>query len=395
MKNLHSIIAHQHKHNLYRKRHVGLGCKGALRVWNGQEVLSFSSNDYLGLASDPHVVNACMEGARLYGTGAGASCLIDGYTKAHQILEESLAKFVSRERALVFSGGYMANLGILTTLADRHTAIYEDKLNHASLVDAALLSRANLHRYAHGNAESLRRGLEQEKKDAIVVSDAVFSMGGDIAPLPELSDMCTEHSATLVVDDAHGFGVLGASGGGSLEHFGLNQQQVPVMMATLGKALGAFGAFVAGSDDLIEALIQKARTYIYTTALPPPIVCATQASLEIIQTDDTRRNTLHRNINLFRTMVAEYEIPCLDSTTAIQGIVVGDAKSAMDLSDALLKEGLLVVAIRPPTVPDGTARLRIMLSAAHREADIEHLVRSIAGLFHKPISHHRNNASCL
>ena len=372
-----------------------MGCKGALRVWNGQEVLSFSSNDYLGLASDPYVVDACIEGARLYGTGAGASCLVDGYTKAHQILEESLAKFVSRERALVFSGGYMANLGILTTLADRHTAIYEDKLNHASLVDAALLSRANLYRYEHGNVESLRRSLKQEKKDAIVVSDAVFSMGGDIAPLTELSDMCAEHAATLVVDDAHGFGVLGPSGGGSLEHFGLNQQQVPVVMATLGKALGAFGAFVAGSDDLIEALIQKARTYIYTTALPPPVVCAVRASLEIIQSDDTRRNTLHRNINLFRSMATEYKIPCLDSTTAIQGIVVGDAKSAMDLSDALLKEGLLVVAIRPPTVPHGTARLRIMLSAAHREADIEHLVKSLAGLLHKSTSHHRDNASCL
>ena len=362
---------------------------------DGREVLSFSSNDYLGLASDPHVVNACVEGARLYGTGAGASCLVDGYTKAHQRLEESLAKFVSRDRALVFSSGYMANLGILTTLADRHTSIYEDKLNHASLVDAALLSRANLYRYAHNNAEALRRSLTLEKRDTIVVSDAVFSMGGDIAPLTELSDICTKHSATLVVDDAHGLGVLGASGSGSLEHFGLNQKQVPVVMATLGKALGASGAFVAGSDDLIEILIQKARTYIYTTALPPPVVCAAQASLEIIQTDAIRRSILHRNINLFRDMAAQYEIPCLDSTTAIQGIVVGDAKSAMDLSDALLEEDLLVVAIRPPTVPPGTARLRIMLSAAHQEADIEHLVKSIARLFHKSTSYNRSDSPCL
>ena len=362
---------------------------------DGREVLSFSSNDYLGLASDPHVVNACVEGARLYGTGAGASCLVDGYTKAHQRLEESLAKFVSRDRALVFSSGYMANLGILTTLADRHTSIYEDKLNHASLVDAALLSRANLYRYAHGDTESLCRSLKSEKSDTIVVSDAVFSMGGDIAPLTELSDICTKHSATLVVDDAHGLGVLGASGSGSLEHFGLNQKQVPVVMATLGKALGASGAFVAGSDDLIEILIQKARTYIYTTALPPPVVCAAQASLEIIQTDAIRRSILHRNINLFRDMAAQYEIPCLDSTTAIQGIVVGDAKSAMDLSDALLEEDLLVVAIRPPTVPPGTARLRIMLSAAHQEADIEHLVKSVAKLFHSLTSYNRSDSPCL
>ena len=399
MKNLYSFIARQRNLNLYRKRHISLGCKGALRVWNGREVLSFSSNDYLGLASDPYVVNACIEGARLYGTGAGASCLVDGYTRAHQALEESLAKFVSRDRALVFSSGYMANLGILTTLADRHTSIYEDKLNHASLVDAALLSRAKLYRYAHGDMASLRNDLIREKNDAIVVSDAVFSMGGDIAPLTTLSDICAEHSATLVVDDAHGLGVLGTSGRGSLEHFGLDQKQVPVVMATLGKALGASGAFVAGSDDLIEALIQKARTYIYTTALPPPVVCAAHASLEIIQADNTRLETLHKNINLFRSMAAEHNIPCLNSTTAIQGIIVGDAKSAMDLSEALLDDGLLIVAIRPPTVAPGAARLRIMLSAAHKEADIIHLVRSLAKLFRRTTSYDydksRDNFSCL
>ena len=380
MKNLRSIVARLHSLNLYRKRHVSAGCKGAVRVWNGRTVLSFSSNDYLGLANDPYVVNACIEGTRLYGTGAGASCLVDGYTEAHQALEEALAKFVSRERALVFSSGYMANLGILTTLADRHTCVYEDKLNHASLVDAALLARTNLYRYAHRDTESLRRYLSREKNDTIVVSDAVFSMGGDIAPLATLSDICSEHSATLVVDDAHGLGVLGASGRGSLEHFGLNQTQVPVVMATLGKALGAGGAFVAGSSDLIEILIQKARTYIYTTALPPPVVCAARASLEIIQTNITRRETLQKNINLFRNLTAQHNIPCLDSITAIQGVIVGDAKSAMALSEALLAEGLLVVAIRPPTVPSGTARLRIMLSAVHREEDITHLVASLAKL---------------
>lgn len=355
-----------------------MGCQGASRVWNGRTVLSFSSNDYLGLANDPYVVDACIEGARRYGSGAAASCLIDGYTKAHQELEQALAKFVARDRALVFSSGYMANLGILTTLADRHTSIYEDKLNHASLVDAALLSRANLYRYAHGDTDALHKNLSQQKDDAIVVSDAVFSMSGDIAPLTALSDICAEHATTLVVDDAHGLGVLGASGKGTLEHFGLNQQQVPVVMATLGKALGAFGAFVAGADDLIETLIQKARTYIYTTALPPPLVCAARASLEIIENDNTRRETLHKNINLFRSLVAEYDIPCLDSITAIQGMIVGDAKSAITLSEALLEEDLLVVAMRPPTVPPGTARLRIMLSAAHQEEHIVRLVKALA-----------------
>lgn len=343
-------------------------------------MLSFSSNDYLGLASDPYVVNACIEGARLYGTGSGASCLVDGYTQAHEALEESLAKFWGRDRALVFSSGYMANLGILTVLADRHTAIYEDKLNHASLIDAAVLSRASLYRYAHRDTESLCIRISLEKNATVVASDAVFSMEGDIAPLPELAKICTEYSATLVVDDAHGLGVLGTSGSGTLEHFGLDQRQVPVVMATLGKALGAGGAFVAGSDDLIEALIQEARTYIYTTALPPPIACAAQASLEIIRSDKTRQQTLRRNINLFRSMAAGHNIPCLDSTTAIQGVIVGDAKTAMNLSAALLEKGLLVVAIRPPTVPSGTARLRIMLSAVHKEADIARLIENLAKL---------------
>ena len=380
LKNFRSTITRLQSLNLYRKRHAGLGCKGALRVWNGRQVVSFSSNDYLGLANDPDVVNACAEGARVYGSGAGASCLVDGYTEAHQALEEDLAKFVARDRALVFSSGYMANLGILTTLADRHTSIYEDKLNHASLVDAALLSRANLHRYAHRDTESLHKSIRREQSDAIVASDAVFSMDGDIAPLTTLADICADHSATLVVDDAHGLGVLGASGRGSLEHFGLNQTQVPVVMATLGKALGAGGAFVAGSSDLIEVLIQKARTYIYTTALAPPIACAARASLELIRTDTTRREALHKNINLFRHLAAQYDIPCLDSITAIQGVIVGDAKSATALSEALLTQGLLVVAIRPPTVPSDTARLRIMLSATHKEADIDRLVKNLAKL---------------
>ena len=380
MKKLHSILAQLHDRNLYRVRYASSGCQGATRVWNGRTVLSFSSNDYLGLAHDPYVVNAAINGAHQYGIGAGASCLIDGYTKAHQALEEALAKYVSRDRAVVFSGGYMANLGILTTLADRHTSIYEDKLNHASLIDAAVLSRAKLYRYTHTDTQSLRKNISREKNDALVVSDAVFSMDGNIAPLAVLSDICAEHAATLVVDDAHGFGVLGAWGRGSLEHFGLNQSHVPVVMATLGKALGVFGAFVAGSDDLIEMLIQKARTYIYTTALPPPVVCAAQASLEIIQNDHTRRAALHKNINLFRRLAAKHSIPCLDSTTAIQGVITGDAKSAMTLSAALLKEDLLVIAIRPPTVPVGSARIRIMLSAVHQEADIVRLVKSLVKL---------------
>jgi len=305
---------------------------------------------------------------------------VDGYTKVHQELEEALARFVARDRALVFSSGYMANLGILTALADRHTAIYADKHNHASLIDAALLSRAKLHRYPHRDTAALDSSLRVEQCSVVVASDAVFSMSGDIAPLPALSEICSRSGATLVVDDAHGLGVLGETGRGSLEHFALSQKQAPVVMGTLGKALGAAGAFVAASHDLIELLIQKARTYIYTTALPPPVVCAAQASLDVIQSDRRRGEKLHSNIQLFRALMTQHGVDCLDSNTAIQGVVVGDAERAMSLSAALAEAGLLVVAIRPPTVPVGSARLRIMLSAAHDEAHIARVVESLATL---------------
>jgi len=380
LKPLRSILATQQRRGLYRHRYAGLGCQGVWRTRHGRRLLSFSSNDYLGLANHPEVVAACVKGAQSYGTGAGASCLVDGYTKAHQELEESLAHFVARDRALVFSSGYMANLGLLSTLADRHTAIYADKHNHASLVDAALLSRAKLHRYPHRDTEALDSSLRVEQRAVIVASDAVFSMSGDIAPLPALSEICSRNGATLVIDDAHGLGVLGETGGGSLEHFALSQKQVPVMMGTLGKALGAAGAFVAASHDVIELLIQKARTYIYTTALPPPVVCAAQASLDLIQSDRRRGEKLHSNIQLFRALMAQHAIDCLDSNTAIQGVVVGAAEQAMSLSAALAEVGLLVVAIRPPTVPVGSARLRIMLSAAHNDAHITRLVENLAAL---------------
>lgn len=380
MKGLRAIIDKQHHLGLYRQRQVSVtGCRdGRLRRWRGQTVLSFSSNDYLGLAYDERVIEACISGTRRYGTGAGASCLVDGYTVAHQALEEALAEFLARDKALVFSSGYLANLGVLMTLANRQTAVFEDKLNHASLIDAGRLSSAQLHRYPHCDLQSLAEQLKTTKTDAVVATDAVFSMDGDIAPLTQIAELCTEVDATLVVDDAHGFGVLGASGGGSLEHFALTQEQVPVMVGTFGKALGASGAFVAGSNDLIEALIQKARTYIYTTALPPPIVCAVHASLDLMCSGSEQRNKLHRNIALFRQLTREHDIACLDSTTAIQGVIVGPAADVLSLSEALFKDGLLVIPIRPPTVPSGSSRIRIMLSAVHTPQDIERLVQSLA-----------------
>ena len=379
MKSLRSFIAQQHDLGLYRQRQVSAkGCRdGRLRRWQGQLVVSFSSNDYLGLASDERVIAACVAGAQRYGTGAGASCLVDGYSAAHQALEIALAEFLGRDQALVFSSGYLANLGVVMTLADRHTTLFEDKLNHASLLDAGRLSRARLLRYPHCDLQYLSARLEQTKTDTIVVSDAVFSMDGEIAPLTPLADICAQNDTTLMVDDAHGFGVLGTSGRGSLEHFGLSQEQVPVMVGTFGKALGACGAFVAGSTDLIEALVQKARTYIYTTALAPPLVCAIHASLDIVRSDPHRRATLHKNIALFRQLTREHGIACLNSQTAIQGIVVGSAHAALALSAELLKDGLLVVPMRPPTVPSGSARIRIMLSALHTEEDINQLVQSL------------------
>ena len=364
----------------YRQRIARAGTPLAARHGD-QPIVNFASNDYLGLAGDARVVEAFCRGAQEYGVGAGASDLISGYTDAHAMLEDDFARFTRRPRALVFSTGYMANLSVVTVLVRRGGCVLEDRLNHASLIDAAILSRAKLLRYAHTDGASLAERLRAvDGKDVLVVTDGVFSMDGDIAALPELAGHCRQNGATLALDDAHGIGVLGASGAGTTEHFGLDSDSVPVLVGTCGKALGVFGAFVAGGETIIESLAQFARPYVYTTALPPAVAVAVAESLRIVQSEPQRRERLHCRIRYFKERATARGLPLTTSVTPIQPVIIGDSRRTVQIADALRAGGFLVGAIRPPTVPNGTARLRITLSAAHTEADIEALVDRLARL---------------
>ena len=392
MRRLVPALAQQHRDRLYRSRRVLEGPQAALIRLDGRQWLNFCSNDYLGLASDPRVVAALQEGAARYGAGSGASHLICGHGQAHHRLEEMLADFTGRERALLFSSGYMANLGVITALLGRGDRILADRLNHASLVDGALLSRARLQRYPHLDCATLRHHLARATEgQCLVVSDGVFSMDGDIAPLSELATAARAAGAWLMVDDAHGLGVLGKEGAGSTAALALDQEEVPILVGTLGKALGTAGAFVAGSTTLIEYLIQRARTYIYTTALPPAVAHATCASLEIVRREAWRREHLQSLCRRFLTGARQLGLPLphalLDDTGTRDGamapifpLLVGDSGRALAHSEALARAEILVSAIRPPTVPAGSARLRITLSAAHSEAQVDRLLDVLAEL---------------
>ncbi|MBI4190023.1 MAG: 8-amino-7-oxononanoate synthase [Betaproteobacteria bacterium] len=374
---LHAELAALDERGLRRRRHILESPQGAHVVVDGREVVAFCSNDYLGLAADPRLAAAAREGAERYGVGAGASHLILGHATAHHALEAALARFVNLPRALLFSTGYMANLGIVTALAARGDAVFADKLNHASLNDAVLLSRADFKRYPHRDLAALEKLLAASKvRRRLVVTDAVFSMDGDIAPVPDLLRLCERYDAWLVLDDAHGFGVLGATGGGVLQHFGVASGRI-VYMATLGKAAGVFGAFVAGENDLIEILVQRARPYIYTTAMPPLLANALLASLEIIAAESWRRERLTRLIHQLKQGMAGLRWRLMPSDTAIQPLRIGANDEALRVSAALAARGVLVPAIRPPTVPRGSARLRISLSAAHSEQDVAQLVGAL------------------
>jgi 8-amino-7-oxononanoate synthase len=376
MRNLHTELIRLQQENLYRRRRISDSATGVRVHINGRELLSFCSNDYLGLANHPEVIKAMQNGVARWGVGSGASHLVNGHTSAHHALEEELAAFTQRPRALLFSTGYMANMGVIAALCGRGDYLFEDRLNHASLLDGGLLSQARLQRYAHSDADALNQKLSvHESDEKLVVTDGVFSMDGDIAPLSALSTVTQQHQTWLMVDDAHGFGVLGKNGGGCVEHFGLTMDAVPILIGTLGKAFGTFGAFVAGSEELIEFLIQKARPYIYTTALPPAVAEATRASLRLLQTENWRREKLHSLIKQFRSGATELGLQLMDSQTPIQPLLIGDNGKAMAMSATLLEKGILISAIRPPTVPEGTARLRITLSAEHNEEDVERLLR--------------------
>jgi 8-amino-7-oxononanoate synthase len=378
---LRQRLAKRHAADLYRRPRIAEGPTTPRRVVDGREVLSFCSNDYLGLASHPEVIAAFKRGADEYGVGSGAAHLVNGHTRAHQALEEELAAFTGRERALLFSTGYMANLSAVGALVGRGDAVFEDRLNHASLLDGGLLSGARFKRYPHADTDALAGLLaETEAGERLIVTDGVFSMDGDLAPLPELAALARRHDAWLMVDDAHGLGVLGASGRGTIEHFGLGALDVPVLMGTLGKAFGTAGAFVAGSADLIEWLIQAARPYIYTTAMPAALAEATLASLRLIDEEPWRREHLQNLIARFRAGAEQLGLRLMPSDTPIQPILVGEAAEALRLSQRLFDAGIQVTAIRPPTVPQGTARLRVTLSAAHTVQDVDILLAALENL---------------
>ncbi len=350
------------------------------RVPNDDRHVNFCSNDYLGLARDPEVAAAMASAARTHGAGAGASHLVSGHTREHDELERELADFSGRERALVFSTGYMANLGVLAALAERQDLLVCDELNHASLIDAARLTRTPHHlRYTHADAVAAAELLRAADSafGAFVITDGVFSMDGDLAPLPALAAAATARQAWLVVDDAHGLGVVGEQGRGCCEFFGLGAQDVPVLIGTFGKALGTFGAFVAGDDDMIELLIQRARTYIYTTALPPAVAAATRQALKKLRLENWRREHLHSLVACFRDGARRRGLPVSDSFTPIQPLLLGSEGKALAASRRLAEFGYRVTAIRPPTVPVGTSRLRITLSAAHSEVEVEGLLAAL------------------
>lgn len=365
---------------LKRSRSVLEGPQGARVRVDGRESVAFCSNDYLGLAAHPEIISAARAAAADYGIGAGASHLILGHSEPHHVLEHALARHVALPRALLFSTGYMANIGAVTALVGRGDAVFGDRLNHASLNDAAILSRAEFRRYPHRDMVALDRMLARSRATRkLIVTDAVFSMDGDIAPVPELVALAERHDAWLLLDDAHGFGVLGHDGRGTLSHFGVSSPRI-VYMGTLGKAAGVFGAFVAGEREVVETCVQRARTYVYTTATPPLLAKAVLRSLELMVVEDWRRKHLLRLVAILRAGLARTGWRLLESQTAIQPLVVGDNAGAVSLSRKLAERGLLVPAIRPPTVPVGTARLRVSLSAAHSEDEVRRLTGALTEL---------------
>ncbi len=365
---------------LYRDRLILEGSQGTNVSIAGQDYLSFCSNDYLGLANHPELIEAVCKGAQQYGVGAGASHLIIGHHTSHHKLEEMLADFTGFPRALLFSSGYMANAGVVSALVGRGDEIYSDKLNHASLNDAAMLSHAKWIRYPHLDLAILENRLSvSQAKCKLVMTDAVFSMDGDIAPIAELLGLCEKYNAWLLLDDAHGFGVVGYEGRGIVSHYGLSSPRI-IYMATLGKAAGVSGAFIAGQEVVIEALIQYARSYIYTTAMPPLLSYTLLKSIELIRREEWRRKKITQLTEYLKNNLKFLRWTLLPSDMPIQPVIIGESREVMQIRNELQNRGILVPAIRPPTVPKSSARLRISLSAAHSIKDVERLVTALRGL---------------
>lgn len=373
-------LAAQHLRRRRRTVSVAESAAGCEVLVDGERRINFCGNDYLGLKAHPALAQAMSESAASAGAGSGASHLVTGHGREHDLLEAELAQFTGRERALLFSTGYMANLAAVSCLAERDSLIVMDRLSHASLIDAAHLSGATLKRFAHADAQAARVMLQHAAAGAgLLVTDGLFSMDGDLAPLPQLAQLATYVDACLIVDDAHGLGVMGASGRGCLEHFNLDSEAVPILVGTLGKAFGCFGAFIAGDEDYIEWLLQTARSYIYTTALPQPVAAAARAALRVATAESWRRERVLGLAARLRAGAAQAGVPLLPSSSPIQPVVLGDSARALQVSEKLFAAGFWVAAIRPPTVPRGSARLRITLSAAHSEQQVDALLEALAG----------------
>ena len=392
---LHAELDRLRAADLYRVRRVVSGTHGAAITVEGRRCINFCSNDYLGLAADPRVAAAASAALGRCGTGSGASALVSGHNAEHARLEEELADFIGRPRALLFSSGWAANLGVLRALFGKADTLVCDELNHASLIDGARLAGARYERVPHGDVPAFEAAMNAaagREGTLGLVTDSVFSMDGDLADLPALAAISRRHGATMITDDAHGFGVLGATGRGAVEHWSSaavaspetgNQQPTTavapdVYIATLGKSLGTAGAFVAGSEVLIEYLIQRARTWVFSTAPPPAIAAAARAALRIVREEPEHRRRLHANIRRFRAGAVQLGLPISPSLTPIQPLILGEAARALELSRKLFERGYWVAAIRPPTVPPGTSRLRITLSAAHTAEQIDGLLEAVA-----------------
>lgn len=374
---LQAVLEKRAAHGLLRSRRTLDSPQSPHIVVDGKPYLAFCSNDYLGLANHPQLIAALQQGVQQWGVGAGAAHLVSGHFAAHHLLEQQLANFVGKPAALLFSTGYVANLGVVQALVGKGDTVFADKLNHASLNDAMLLSHAGIRRYRHGDLAQLQQLLQQTTSGRkLIITDAVFSMDGDIAPLPELLALCEQHDAWLYVDDAHGFGVLGEQGRGALAHFGISSPRI-IHMATLGKAAGVSGAFVAAEQIVIDTLVNFSNSYVYTTATPPALSVALSQSVQLIASGDDLRVHLQKLVALLRAGLAELPWQLMPSETAIQPLLIGDNQQALRLSEGLRQRGIWVAAIRPPTVPQGTARLRITLSAAHRVSDVERLIGAL------------------
>lgn len=385
-----STLIHHRLAKLDNQKHLGLyrardsisERKDAIWTCNNQIFLSFMNNDYLGLAKHPDVIHAFQEGAAHYGVGSSASQLLGGYYETHKKLEDGLSRFLGTERTLIFSSGYMANLAVLTSLINKHDCVFEDRLNHASLIDGVRYSGAQVKRYRRHYLLDLEQKIVQtHSNNKWIVTEGVFSMDGEIAPIPQLFNLAKKHDTQLLIDDAHGIGILGKDGRGSIEHHGILIRDNTILVGTFGKAFGTMGAFVTGNQILIESCIQFARGFIYTTALPPAIASATYKSLQLIQTEPWRREYLQSLIHHFKKYAEDLNLPLLPSLTPIQTLIIGNPEKTLELTAYLREKGILVGCIRPPTVPPNTSRLRINLNVHHTRHDVDFLLESLSILW--------------